>query len=66
MKKVLGLAAALVVVLGAAALMAQGGETTAEKTSVQKAEEICKAKNLVGDALKKCIDEETKKLEATK
>lgn len=66
MKKVLGLAVALVVVLGAAALMAQSGGTTTEKTPAQKAEEICKAKNLVGDALKKCIEEETKKLEAAK
>ncbi|MFH1829522.1 MAG: hypothetical protein ABH871_01930 [Pseudomonadota bacterium] len=65
MKKLIGVMVALAFVLVAAGLKAEETKTAAAtKTATEKkAEEVCKAKNLAGDALKKCIDEEQKKLE---
>lgn len=37
-------------------------DKTVEKAAPKTAEEICKAKNLTGDALKKCVEEEGKKV----
>ena len=67
MKKLFGMAIVALVLAGQVVVAddtAAKPATGTPDTLTQKATEVCNAKKLTGDALKKCIDDEVVKLKA--